>query len=131
MAQQKPPTQVSPVRDANFWARMLKQLRLVWLLLRDQQVPFWVKSIPALSVVYVISPVDFIPDPLVGLGQLDDIGIILLGIALFIKMCPPNLVEYYQNMLEYGSESQNHPTDAVDTTYRVLDEDQDRLVDHE
>ncbi len=124
MAQQKPPLQVNPTRDPSFWGGMFKQVRLVWLLLQDKRVPVWLKSIPALALIYLISPIDFIPGALFPIvGNLDDIGVILLGMALFVRMCPPNLVEYYQNMLEYGSDKDT--TEAVDTTYRVLDDDDD------
>jgi uncharacterized membrane protein YkvA (DUF1232 family) len=77
-----------------------------------------------LALLYLVSPIDFIPGALFPIvGQLDDIGVILLGMALFVRMCPPHLVEYYQNLLEYGP-SENDT--AVDTTYRIIDEDRDR-----
>jgi uncharacterized membrane protein YkvA (DUF1232 family) len=123
MKQQKP-VQISSTRDLTFFTGLFKQLRLVWLLLRDGQVPFWIKSVPALSLIYVISPLDFIPDAFLGLGQLDDLGIILLGITLFLKLCPPNLVQYYQNRLEYGPDDDDN--EAVDTTYNVIDEKRDK-----
>jgi uncharacterized membrane protein YkvA (DUF1232 family) len=48
--------------------------------MRDPRIPFWAKAaIPAAAAAYVISPVDVIPDFLVGIGQLDDIGVILLA----------------------------------------------------
>ena len=37
-----------------------------------------------LSVIYVISPIDFIPDFIPGLGQADDLGVIML---LGTKIC--------------------------------------------
>jgi uncharacterized membrane protein YkvA (DUF1232 family) len=73
--------------------------------------------------VYLISPVDFVPDVLLGLGQLDDLGIILLGIALFVRLCPPDIVDYYRNQLEYGNDFEPDDDETVDTTYRVVDED--------
>ncbi len=119
MAEQKPvPSNLG--KNLNFLSGIFKQLRLVWLLLQDSRVPLWVKSVVPLSFLYLISPLDFIPDVALGLGQLDDLGVILLGMALFVKLCPPNIVEYYRHQLEHDSD----PTDeAVDTTYRVVDED--------
>lgn len=38
-----------------------------------------------LSIIYAISPVDFIPDIIVGLGQLDDIVAIIAGTIYFGK----------------------------------------------
>jgi uncharacterized membrane protein YkvA (DUF1232 family) len=106
--------------NLGFLSGIFKQLRLVWLLMQDNRIPLWAKSVVPLSLLYLISPLDFIPDVILGFGQLDDLGIVLLGIALFIKLCPPNIVEYYQNQLEYGSEDTG---EAVDTSYRVVDED--------
>lgn len=121
MAEQKP-IPSNPNRNLNFLTGILKQFRLVWLLLQDKGVPLWVKSIVPLSFLYLISPLDFVPDMALGLGQLDDLGVILLGMTLFVKLCPTNIVEHYQNQLEYGPDLSND--EAVDTTYRVVDEDE-------
>ena len=116
----KSPAQNDPFSNIGFLSGILKQLRLVWLLMQDGRVPLWMKSVVPLSLLYLVSPIDFIPDVILGLGQLDDLGIILLGMTLFVKLCPPNVVEYYRHQLEYGPESE---PEAVDTTYRVVDED--------
>ena len=119
MAEQKP-ARIDPSRNLNFLMGIFKQFRLIWLLLQDSRIPLWIKSIVPLSFLYLISPLDFIPDVVLGLGQLDDLGVILLGMTLFVKLCPQNIVENYQNQLEYGSDSDD---EAVETTYRVMDED--------
>jgi uncharacterized membrane protein YkvA (DUF1232 family) len=120
MAEQKP-ARIDPIRNLGFLTGMFKQVKLVWLLLQDSRIPLWIKSIVPLSFLYLISPLDFIPDVILGLGQLDDLGVILLGMTLFVKLCPQNIVENYQNQLEYGSDSSDN--EAVETTYRVMDED--------
>ena len=97
---------------------LLKQLRLVWLLFRDKRVPAWTKSVVPLSFLYIISPIDFIPDVVLGLGQLDDLGVILLGMALFVKLAPPEVVEQHLLELDYGKDF--YDDEAVDTTYRVI-----------
>lgn len=57
-----------------------KSMGQLWPLMRDPRIPFWAKAaIPAAAAVYVISPIDAIPDFLVGAGQLDDIGVMLLA----------------------------------------------------
>ena len=47
------------------------QLRLGWRLLRDERVPALKFALPALLGLYVVSPLDPIPDFLLGLGQID------------------------------------------------------------
>jgi uncharacterized membrane protein YkvA (DUF1232 family) len=82
----------------------------------------WVKSVLPISLIYLISPVDFIPGALFPMvGGLDDLGVVLLGIALFVKLSPLDVVEDYQNQLEYGD--LYNDSETIDTTYRVIDED--------
>ncbi len=60
----------------------------------------WVKTIVPASLVYLISPVDFVPDVIPGLGQLDDLAIVVIGVKLFIELCPPEIVrEHMQELL--------------------------------
>lgn len=120
MASKKPVFR-DPDKSLTFFTELIKRVKLVWLLFKDKRVPILIKSILPLSLLYIISPVDFVPDVLLGLGQLDDLGVILLGMALFVKLCPPDLVEHYVNRLEYGDLYDD--SKAVDTTYRVVDED--------
>jgi len=47
----------------------------------------------ALIIGYAICPIDFIPDFIPLLGQLDDLIIVPAGIALVIKMIPKNVME--------------------------------------
>ncbi len=118
------PVPVDKNKQASILEGFINQFRLVWKLFGDKQVPFWTKSIVPLSFLYLISPVDFIPDVILGLGQLDDLGVIVLGIALFVKMCPPQIVEQYLLELDYGKDYYDDD-EIVDTTYRIVEEDQD------
>ena len=105
-----------------FAVQLIKRLRLVWLLFTDGRVPFLAKLVLPLSLLYLISPIDFIPGALFPIvGGLDDLGVILLGMALFVRLAPRNVVEGYENQLEYGDMYSDDET--VDTTYRLIDED--------
>jgi len=53
---------------------LFQQARLAVRLLREPRVPLLLKAIPVLALIYLISPLDLIPDILPGLGQLDDLG---------------------------------------------------------
>lgn len=121
----KPSIRGTDEKDASFLANLFKQLKLVWLLFKDGRIGSLTKSVLPLSLLYVISPIDFIPDFILGFGQLDDFGVVLLGMTLFVKLCPPQIVEEYLRQLEFGNDfyfdSDNDET--VDATYRVLDED--------
>ena len=68
-------------------ARLFKDLRLLIPLIKD----YWkgtyrdvsIKSIVIfiVALAYIISPIDLIPDYIIGLGQIDDA--VILGLSLF------------------------------------------------
>jgi uncharacterized membrane protein YkvA (DUF1232 family) len=95
---------MSSPRNVSQQVGLLKTLvnrgRLVWRLIRDPRVPVYLKAIPVVAAVYVVSPLDLIPDFVVGLGQLDDIGILLAGVEGFIALCPPLVVAEHSSAIE-------------------------------
>ena len=59
--------------------------RLAWRLLRDKRVTSLKYAIPLLLLAYLLSPVDAIPDLLLGIGQTDDLGVaVAAGVLLLI-----------------------------------------------
>lgn len=69
-----------------------KELLLAWAVLRDPRSPKAAKIATVLAALYVISPIDFIPDTIPILGWLDDgmIGFLLLQLAF--KFLPDELL---------------------------------------
>ena len=74
----------------------INQFQLVWRLLWDKEVPLYLKTIPLAAFLYLVSPIDFIPDALLGLGQLDDLGVLLLGGQLFAQLSPQHIVAQHR-----------------------------------
>ena len=60
--------------EPNFWREMYQQARLIYALMRDPEVPIYLKAIPFSAIAYLIMPFDLIPDFALGLGQLDDLN---------------------------------------------------------
>jgi uncharacterized membrane protein YkvA (DUF1232 family) len=101
--------------------RLLQEIFLIIRLLFDCRVPLWMKFIPLLTVLYILSPIDISPDPIFGLGQLDDTLALLVGLNLFLALCPREVVE----QLRRGTKRESTPdseAEVIDTTYRVLDD---------
>lgn len=80
--------------------RLITQVQLTWRLLRDNRIPLWKKFIPFLGVLYVVMPIDIIPDFLVVVGQLDDLGIMIFAMRMFEKAIDPMIVEEHRAALE-------------------------------
>lgn len=66
--------------------------RLYWRLFRDRRVPILPKALLVLTLVYAVSPLDGIPDFIPVLGEMDDLVVVLSGLWLFIRLCPPEVV---------------------------------------
>lgn len=80
-----------------------KRISLFWRLWRDVRVPVGAKLLlPGLGL-YLLSPIDIIPDFIPVLGYLDDVLILLLGLWLFLRLCPRNLLDEHLRELQEES----------------------------
>lgn len=69
-----------------------RDILVFWYASRHPATPRLMKLVALLLAVYVFSPLDLIPDWLVGLGLVDDISLIALGIPALLKLMPENAV---------------------------------------
>lgn len=119
-------TQASPPhRDrAGLLADIIREFRLVWRLLRDPRVPVWTKLVPLAAALYIVFPLDLVNDLFVGLGQLDDLAILFLGMELFVSLSPAVVVEEIRRELRFGrswGEAQREAR-TVDSTARPVED---------
>ena len=77
-------------------------LKLFSRLVRDPRVALRSKLVPLGVLGYLILPVDLLPDVFVVLGQIDDLVVILLGLKLFIRLCPPEVVQEHVKAIAAG-----------------------------
>lgn len=75
------------------WAKQLKQHTLVvYFAARDPRTPFFVRLLALLVAAYALSPIDLIPDFIPVIGYLDDLLLVPLGIALVVRLTPPEVM---------------------------------------
>jgi uncharacterized membrane protein YkvA (DUF1232 family) len=60
---------------------------------RDPRVPWYAKAVAVCVVACALSPIDLVPDPIPVLGYLDDLVLLPLGVALVLKLIPPEVLE--------------------------------------
>jgi uncharacterized membrane protein YkvA (DUF1232 family) len=108
---------------------LLRQSRLAWRLLRDSRVPGWVKIIPIGGLLYLISPIDLVPGfMLPGIGQVDDLVLLLLAMKAFVDLSPPGIVREHLEQL-FGETSEkaanrgHSPGNTIDAPYRIVKDD--------
>ncbi len=68
-------------------------VKLFSRLAKDSRVALGPKLLLAGILAYLIFPADLLPDFLVGLGQVDDLLVLFLGLKLFLRLCPKSVVQ--------------------------------------
>ena len=75
------------------WTLVRGDARRLWFALRHPAAPTWLKVGTALIALYVISPVDLIPDVLPVLGVVDDLVLVPLAIRWLLAQLPREIAE--------------------------------------
>jgi uncharacterized membrane protein YkvA (DUF1232 family) len=75
------------------WAVLRGDARQLWFALRHPGAPGWLKLGTALIVLYVLSPIDLIPDVLPLIGVVDDLVLVPLAIRWLLKRLPPDIAQ--------------------------------------
>jgi uncharacterized membrane protein YkvA (DUF1232 family) len=129
MADQKKVGQVGEA--AGILAEIIKNIKLIWRLLNDRRISPWLKMIIPVTLLYLLFPVDIVPDFAPGLGQLDDIAVILLGLKFFVEMCPEEIVRQHLDELasvvspwrvvEEDENPEAEPSRYIEAPYQVVD----------
>ncbi len=123
-------------KNPGFLREVWEQIRLVYYLLRDPDVPFYLKFLPFLSILYLIWPIDLVADIVPIVGQLDDMAILLVGFKVFIELAPPEVTARHLNTirakggyapLETGQDDVEHDNDDGPTI--IIDPDPKSLKD--
>jgi hypothetical protein len=75
------------------------RIRLIFHLMADPRVAWWLKLLPIGSIAYAIWPVD-IP------GPIDDAALLAFASYMFVELCPPDVVEEHEKRLRIASGGQ-------------------------
>ena len=88
---------LGPYIPEGSWIReIIQQAKLAYYLMLDPRVNPLTKLIPLAALAYLVMPVDISPDFVPVLGQIDDVGILMLGLRFFFPvMSIATLVAFY------------------------------------
>jgi uncharacterized membrane protein YkvA (DUF1232 family) len=83
------------------WATLKRQARLIGRLMRDSRVPIWMRAIPILGLIYLISPIELMVDfALLPFGILDDLVVIILCLTIFVALVPRPIIQDHASWLD-------------------------------
>jgi uncharacterized membrane protein YkvA (DUF1232 family) len=78
------------------WTVLRGDVRTLWFALRHPAAPGWLKIGTALIALYLLSPIDLVPDALPFIGVLDDIVLVPLAIRWLLGRLPPEIAQAAQ-----------------------------------
>jgi uncharacterized membrane protein YkvA (DUF1232 family) len=80
--------------------RLRAKLAFGWRVFRDPDTPIVAKVVIPAVLAYLAMPLDIIPDFIPVLGQIDDVLVVALGLALVLMMTPRHVLEDHLRALE-------------------------------
>ncbi|ACM59588.1 uncharacterized membrane protein YkvA (DUF1232 family) [Caldicellulosiruptor bescii] len=82
-------------------AKLLKkQIPAIFLAMKRRDTPLLAKIFALITIVYALSPIDFVPDFIPILGYLDDIIILPFLVTITIKLIPDSILNECQKETE-------------------------------
>ena len=82
-------------RMSNFLMFLPNMLKLLGKLLTDARVPIAEKALFAAAIVYVIVPLDFIPDVFPFIGQVDDLYLVALTLLRLLNRTDASILRQH------------------------------------
>jgi uncharacterized membrane protein YkvA (DUF1232 family) len=89
----------------------------LYLAARDPRVPWYAKALALAVAAYAASPIDLIPDFIPVIGYLDDLIVLPLGVALVIRLIPPEIMAEHRAI---AAAAQDRPVSRAAAVLIVL-----------
>lgn len=76
------------------WVAVRGDAKRLWFALGHPQAPSWLKAGAAGIVLYLLSPIDLIPDVLPVIGIVDDVVVVSMALRWLLGRLPPHIRQY-------------------------------------
>lgn len=103
--------------NPGFITGMFHNLQLIFRLLLDGRVSFFLKLLPIGALVYLLSPLD------AAIPAVDDAFVLGLGTYTFLELCPQNIVEEHKARITGRQQTIAEEEEIVDASYTSSDEE--------
>ena len=78
-------------RLTRLWSLVRADARLLWFALGHPLAPRWLRPALLLLGLYLVSPIDLLPDTVPLLGVVDDLVLVPMLMAFIVRRLPPAL----------------------------------------
>jgi uncharacterized membrane protein YkvA (DUF1232 family) len=88
-------------QNSGFFQDLILRVKLILHLMGDKRVNILLKILPVGALIYLILPIDLIPELAIPvIGYLDDAAVLWIGMTLFVNLCPDDIVQEHMNALQ-------------------------------
>jgi uncharacterized membrane protein YkvA (DUF1232 family) len=91
-------------RPKSWIGAVKREAYVIYLTAQDSRVPWHVKALAICVAVYVLSPIDLIPDFIPGVGYADDWIVVTLGSLAVAQLLPPEVIAEHRAAAAMASE---------------------------
>ena len=103
---------------------LFRFVRLIWRLNFDKRVPLVLRTLVPMAILYLLLPIDLIPDRLGYLGKFDDIIILAMAVLLLTKLAPRQVVdEHSGNKRKNDRPEEEDPEKIVEGKAHIVDDE--------
>ena len=101
--------------------------RLVYRLMLDPRVPLRLKALVPAALIYLVSPIDLLPDIVPLLTHIDDAVVLLLAVGLFLSKAPREVIlEHIRgtrlDSASDGSSDETPKPTVIEGSYHYVDD---------
>ena len=79
---------------------MIEKIFLLVTAMHDTRTPWYAKVLVILTLAYIISPIDIIPDFIPVLGLLDEVILVPLALIIILKLIPEPVKQAHNENLD-------------------------------
>jgi uncharacterized membrane protein YkvA (DUF1232 family) len=91
-------------RLSMIWLLVKGDAKRLWYALKHPQAPGWLKAGTALVLLYLVSPIDLIPDVVPVFGVVDDLVIVPMAIRWLLNRLPAHIREHAERRAAGGTD---------------------------
>jgi uncharacterized membrane protein YkvA (DUF1232 family) len=92
------------------WIAFKADALQLWFALGHPDAPTWLKAGAAGVLLYLVSPVDLIPDMLPVIGVVDDLILVPMAVRWLLRQLPPHIRQYAQERSRGGTGTRKNTT---------------------
>lgn len=90
------PAPQAPLDEAAFWEKLrsvpvevVRRALTLYAIFADASTPAWARALVVAALVYLINPLDMLPDTLPGVGLVDDMAVLAFALERLSRFVTP------------------------------------------